>query len=56
MKPLDNKKTHQLEINGFNRWDTEFNEKRYIKDKVWRARVLNPITGNLAQFIDKYAS
>ena len=38
-----------------NRWDMEFKESRYIKDKQWRTRVLTPITNNLAQYIDKYA-
>ena len=30
------------------KWETEFNERRYIKDKIWRPRVLTHTTKNLA--------
>ena len=37
------------------RIEMEFEEKKYIKDKVWKNRIMTPITRNLAHFIDKYA-
>ena len=55
MKPLDVKNIHQVRINNLDKWESEFNEKRYIKDKIWKTRVMIPVTRNLAHFIDKYA-
>ena len=55
MKPIDIKQIHQVRINNLDRWETEYMEKRYIKDKNWKMRVLNPIAGNLGTLINYYA-